>query len=93
MTDATAPKGAKARAAAAKASLDQVVDKAADAVSDARSWAGERAEVGKVWAAEQGDAVREFVRERPVATLGISAGAAFLGGLLVGFLVSRALDD
>jgi ElaB/YqjD/DUF883 family membrane-anchored ribosome-binding protein len=81
MTDATAPKGAKSRTTAAKASLDQVVDKAADAVGDARQWAE-----------EQSDAVRTFARERPVAAIGISAGAAFLGGLLVGFLVGRAID-
>ncbi|MDB5454484.1 MAG: hypothetical protein JWP92_69 [Caulobacter sp.] len=95
MTDATAPKTAKARAAAAKAkaSLDQVVDKAAEAVGEARHWAEDRAAVGKVWAAERGDAVRGLVRERPVTTIGVSAAAAFLGGLLVGFLVARALDD
>lgn len=40
------------------------------------------------WATEKAGSVREKASERPLATAGFSAGAAFLGGLAVGLLVA-----
>ena len=40
------------------------------------------------WATERAGAVRETAAGRPLATAGISAGAAFVGGLALGLLLA-----
>jgi hypothetical protein len=40
------------------------------------------------WATEKAGSVREKAAERPFATAGMSAGAAFVGGLAVGLLLA-----
>ena len=43
------------------------------------------------WASGRADAMRGVAAQRPLATAGISAGAAFLGGIAVGLLLSGQL--
>ncbi len=68
-----------------KKDIGAAVDKAKAAVAD-------RAEAVSDWAGQQSEALRGAVAEKPFAAVGISAGAAFAAGLLVGLLVAKALD-
>lgn len=68
-----------------KADIGAAVDKARAAVAD-------RAEAVSDWAGQRGEALRGAVADKPLAAVGISAGAAFAAGLLVGILVAKALD-
>jgi len=43
------------------------------------------------WALEKADAARGKAAERPLAAAGVSAGAAFVGGLLLGLLMASRL--
>lgn len=41
------------------------------------------------WAEDQGEALTEAVQSRPLVTLGLTFGAAFLAGLLIGVAAGR----
>jgi hypothetical protein len=43
------------------------------------------------WASEKAGSVRGKAAERPLATAGVSAGAAFVGGLAVGLLLANRM--
>lgn len=43
------------------------------------------------WASEKAGSVREKAAERPLAAAGVSAGAAFVGGLAIGLLLAGRL--
>lgn len=50
----------------------------------------ERAEEARRWAADQTEVIRGQVVERPFAAVGVSAGAAFAAGVIVGVLLARS---
>lgn len=62
------------------------------AVGKAKAAVADRAEAAVDWAGQQGEALRGAVADKPFAAVGISAGAAFAAGLLVGLLLAKALD-
>jgi ElaB/YqjD/DUF883 family membrane-anchored ribosome-binding protein len=65
-------------------------DRAAASAAQLRKTVEERAAAARTWAADQGEVLREQVTERPLAAVGISAGACFAAGLVVGILLASS---
>lgn len=65
-------------------------------VRDSAAAARERVEAAGVlsqdWAAERNDALRHLMRDRPIASAGVSAATAFIAGLVLGVLLERAVE-
>lgn len=60
------------------------------AAAELRRRAKESAEAARVWATDQSEALRGQVAERPLAAVGVSAGAAFAAGLVLGILLASS---
>ena len=60
------------------------------AAAEIRRRVEEGATAARTWAHDQSVALRGQVAERPLTTIGISAGAAFAGGLVVGILLASS---
>ena len=75
-----------AEAAAKAAEVRKVVEERAIA---ARKAVQEGAHVAREWAADQTDVLRDTVQTRPFVSVGLSAGACFAAGLVLGVLLSR----
>ena len=86
--DTVAAQGEKA-AGNFSATADQVRKTVTDQAAAAKDWAGDRAGVAKDWALDQSDVLRDTVQTRPFVSVGISAGAAFAAGLIIGILLTR----
>jgi ElaB/YqjD/DUF883 family membrane-anchored ribosome-binding protein len=65
-------------------------DRAAEAAAQLRRTVEERTAAAKVWATDQGEVIRGQVTERPLTAVGISAGACFAAGLVVGVLLASS---
>ena len=65
-------------------------DKAAEAAAQLRRTVEERTAQARDWAIREGDVLRGQVTERPLTTVGISAGAAFAAGLVLGVLLASS---
>jgi ElaB/YqjD/DUF883 family membrane-anchored ribosome-binding protein len=63
-------------------------DKAAETAAQLRRTVEERTAAAKHWAADQSEVIREQVVERPLIAVGVSAGAAFAAGLVLGVLLA-----
>lgn len=81
--------GAKDGAARLTDTADKVKKTVTDQANAAKDWANDRAGVAKDWALDQGDVLRDTVQTRPFASVGVSAGSAFLAGLVLGLLLAR----
>jgi ElaB/YqjD/DUF883 family membrane-anchored ribosome-binding protein len=64
-----------------------------DKLLAARDQVQESVEAAKAWTVEQARIARVTAARKPVLTVSISAGAALVVGLAVGFLVGRAIED
>ena len=82
----SARNGAAARIAAARGKLRETAE-------DVGERAAEAGDAGKAWAADRNDALRGLMRERPIASAGVSAVTAFVGGLILGILLERAFEQ
>jgi ElaB/YqjD/DUF883 family membrane-anchored ribosome-binding protein len=60
------------------------------AAAEIRKRVEEGAAAARTWAADQSAVLRGQVAERPLAAVGISAGAAFAAGLVVGILLASS---
>ena len=60
------------------------------AAAELRKRVEDGAAAAKTWATDQGEVLRGHVTERPLAAVGISAGAAFAAGLVVGILLASS---
>jgi len=60
------------------------------AAAELRKRVEERASAARAWAADRGGALRGQMQERPLATVGVSAGAAFAAGLVLGVLLASS---
>jgi ElaB/YqjD/DUF883 family membrane-anchored ribosome-binding protein len=68
--------------------LRSAKDKAAETAAQLRRTVEERTAAAKHWAADQSEVIREQVVERPLIAVGVSAGAAFAAGLVLGVLLA-----
>lgn len=60
------------------------------AAADIRRRVEESAAAARTWAVDQSQAIRGQVTERPLAAVGVSAGAAFAAGLVLGVLLASS---
>jgi ElaB/YqjD/DUF883 family membrane-anchored ribosome-binding protein len=60
------------------------------AAAEIRKRVEDGAAAARTWAAGQGEVLRGQVQERPLAAVGISAGAAFAAGLVLGVLLASS---
>lgn len=84
MTDTTLETARRRLAGAgrkARASAEAARERLADAGFEGREWAQER-----------NDALRHLMRDRPIASAGVSAATAFIAGLILGVLLERAVE-
>ncbi|HTK34124.1 MAG TPA: hypothetical protein VL358_02405 [Caulobacteraceae bacterium] len=65
-------------------------EKAAETAAQLRRTVEERAAQAREWAMREGEVLRGQVTERPLTTVGISAGAAFAAGLVLGVLLASS---
>jgi ElaB/YqjD/DUF883 family membrane-anchored ribosome-binding protein len=63
-------------------------EKAAETAAQLRRTVEERAARAREWAVREGEVIRGQVAERPLFTVGVSAGAAFAAGLVLGVLLA-----
>ncbi|MEO6341421.1 MAG: hypothetical protein ABIO39_15370 [Caulobacteraceae bacterium] len=101
MTDATngdaakpAPKPRAAKTVAATAAAVQeeartLADEASLKAAQLKKVVEERAAAAREWASDQTDVLRDTVSTRPLVSVGVSAGAAFAAGLVLGILLTR----
>jgi ElaB/YqjD/DUF883 family membrane-anchored ribosome-binding protein len=80
---------AKAAAAAAHDELRSLADEAAERAAQLRQALEERAGAAREWASDQTEVLRDTVSTRPLTSIGVSAGAAFAAGLVLGVLLAR----
>lgn len=66
-------------------------DKADGRILQFRDSLKAKTEAMSEWAHDRAGKMRGVVEQRPMATAGISAGAAFIGGLAIGLLVAGRL--
>lgn len=66
-------------------------DKAGGKILQFRDTLKAKTEAVSEWAHDRAGRMRGVVEQRPVATAGLSAGAAFVGGLAIGLLVAGRL--
>jgi ElaB/YqjD/DUF883 family membrane-anchored ribosome-binding protein len=60
------------------------------AAAEIRRRVEEGAAAARTWATDQSHVLRGQVAERPLAAVGISAGAAFAAGLVIGVLLASS---
>jgi ElaB/YqjD/DUF883 family membrane-anchored ribosome-binding protein len=60
------------------------------AAAEIRKRVEESATAAKSWAQDRGEVLRGQVTERPLAAVGISAGAAFAAGVVLGVLLASS---
>ena len=101
MTDATTGDAAtpapKPRAPKTVAETAQVVQDEARSLADEASAKAaqlkkvveERTAAAREWASDQTEVLRDTVSTRPLTSVGISAGAAFAAGIVLGVLLTR----
>ena len=63
-------------------------DRAAETAAQLRRSVEEHAAAAREWATREGEVLRGQVVERPLTTIGVSAGAAFAAGLVLGVLLT-----
>ena len=63
-------------------------DRAAETAAQLRKMVEEQAAAAREWASREGEVLRGQVTERPLTTIGVSAGAAFAAGLVLGVLLA-----
>jgi ElaB/YqjD/DUF883 family membrane-anchored ribosome-binding protein len=80
---------AKAAAAAAQDELRNLADEAAERAAQLRQILEDKAGAAKDWASDQTEVLRDTVSTRPLTSIGVSAGAAFAAGLVLGVLLAR----
>ena len=94
--DAAAPtpksrlaKTAAEAGAAVQEEVRSLADEASVKAAQLKKAMEERAAAAKVWASDQTDVLRDTVSTRPLVSVGISAGAAFAAGVVLGVLLTR----
>lgn len=65
-------------------------DRAAETAAQLRKTVEERAAQAREWALKEGEVIRGQVTERPLIAVGVSAGAAFAAGLVLGVLLASS---
>jgi ElaB/YqjD/DUF883 family membrane-anchored ribosome-binding protein len=65
-------------------------EKAAETAAQLRRAVEESAAQAREWAHREGDVLRGQVTERPLTAVGVSAGACFAAGLVVGVLLASS---
>ena len=77
----------------AEPAAQAAVETATAKVVELRAKVQEGADALNGWAHDQARAITATARDRPLAAAGISAGAAFAAGLVLGLLLTRAAPE
>ena len=89
---ASKPRAAQTAAAAAAVVQEEarsLADEASVKAAQLKKAVEERAAAAREWASDQTGVLRDTVSTRPLVSVGVSAGAAFAAGLVLGVLLTR----